>query len=258
MPRGSCPETTCGRRRCRCRYPGPRTGGTPCRAGPSGNARHSSSRFSSWFDPDEERLDEPGVGLEHGDRSRRGCADAGQEPRLGRRRRGRDRAGTVETSAKPSPGRGSVPARPRKDIDERTGRRIGQLPGQADGDHRGQPPRNRRRGSVWAISDWPTVPMPRAWKSGGGDPTMTSASATWSTATASRWTVGGSVIRSAGCTRLEEVEHAVPRRPVLLTQVAGLLECAARRRRPACRSARPTQPRMRVRGDRRRCRCGPG
>ena len=57
-------------------------------------------------------------------------------------------------------------------------------------------------GSVAAISDWPTVPMPSDWKSGGGLPTMTSVSATWSTATASRCTVGGSVIRWAGVTRL--------------------------------------------------------
>ena len=96
-------------------------------------------------DTDEQRLHEPGVRLEHRDRVDGDLADAREEAggvdprevRVQRHVQGRRHHDAVEVGRQ-----GDAVRR----VDQRTGRRLGQLARDADGDHGREPARHRLRG----------------------------------------------------------------------------------------------------------------
>ena len=202
-------------------------------------------------DADEQGLDEPGVRLEHRDRVDGDLADA--------------RAGTGRDRSAQGRGRAARPAVGATMTRSRFGARATPSGASTSGpvDAWASCPEtptvtmaaSRRgtdcAGSVAAISDWPTVPMPSDWKSGGGaadDDLGVGDVVHRDREPLHRGRVGDPLGRGD---EAQEVVDAVPGRVDLLPQVAGLLEV------PLAEDAghevgAPGDPRVRVGRDGRR------
>ena len=138
-----------------------------------GNARQSSSRLSSWLTPTSSDSTNRGFVLSTVTES------TGISPTPGRKRSGSIRArygysGTSRVGATMTRSRLGARATPSGASTSGPVDASASCPETPTVTIAASRRGTDCAGSVAAISDWPTVPMPSDWKSGGGLPTMTS------------------------------------------------------------------------------------